>query len=115
MMIHTFVLFSQDGNKSFDSLAVKQDSVRKDTLLTNMRKPSAHAVDKQVTYKATEFIKRDIANKRVILVKEAVVDYGDLEIKADSIVFDMTTNLLFAIGRKDRVAGSAYPYSAGDL
>ena len=32
---------------------------------------------------------------------QAVVNYGEIEIKADSIVFDMNTNLLFAIGRRD--------------
>ena len=35
------------------------------------------------------------------LVEAAVVNYGDIEIKADSIVFNMKTNLLFAVGRKD--------------
>jgi hypothetical protein len=109
MMVQTFVLFSQEGKNSLDTLAVRQDSVKKDTILTNIIKPSAHAVDKQVTYKAADLIKRDIANKRVILVKDAVVNYGDIEIKADSIAFDMTTNILFAIGRVDtsgKVVGS---------
>ncbi len=109
MMVQTFVLFSQEGKNTLDTLVARQDSVMKDTILTNVLKPSPHAVDKQVTYKAADFIKRDIANKRVILVKDAVVDYGDIEIKADSIAFDMTSNLLFAIGRKDtsgKVVGS---------
>ena len=35
------------------------------------------------------------------MVKDAVVNYGDIEIKADSIVFNMETNLVFAVGRKD--------------
>ena len=56
---------------------------------------------KKVTYKAAGYIKRDIINKKVILVKDAVVNYGEIEIKADSIAFNMNTNLLFAIGRKD--------------
>jgi hypothetical protein len=101
MMVQTFVLFSQEGNNGLDTLLVKQDSILKDTILTNIRKPSPNAIDKKVTYKATDFIKRDISKKKVILVKDAVVNYGEIEIKADSISFDMSTNLLFAIGRKD--------------
>jgi hypothetical protein len=101
MMVQTFVLFSQEGNNVLDTMLIKQDTVLKDTVLTNIRKASPSAIDKQVTYKAAGYIKRDILNKKVILVKEAVVNYGDIEVKADSIAFDMSTNLLFAIGRKD--------------
>ncbi len=75
----------------------------KDSIPANIRKPSSNAIDKEVTYKATDYIKRDVANKKVILVQNAVVNYGEIEIKADSIAFDMSTNLLFAIGRKDTI------------
>jgi len=101
MMVQTFVLFAQEGNNVLDTLITRQDTISQDTILTNIRKPSSNAIDKQVTYKASDYIKRDIINKKVILVKEAVVNYGEIEIKADSIAFDMSTNLLFAIGRKD--------------
>jgi hypothetical protein len=109
MMVQTFVLFSQEGNNVLDTLINRQDTISKDTILHNLRKPSSNAIDKQVTYKAADYIKRDIINKKVILVKNAVVNYGEIEIKADSIAFDMATNLLFAIGRKDttgKVIGS---------
>jgi hypothetical protein len=109
MMVQTFVLFSQEGNNVLDTLLIRQDTVLKDTIPHNIRKTSKNAIDKLVTYKAAGYIKRDIANKKVILVKEAVVDYGDIEVKADSIAFDMSTNLLFAIGRQDtsgKVVGS---------
>jgi hypothetical protein len=101
MMVQTFVLFSQEGNDIQDTLTVRRDTLVKDSIPANIRKSSKNSIDKLVTYKATGYIKRDIANKKVILVKEAVVNYGDIEIKADSIAFDMSTNLLFAIGRKD--------------
>ncbi|MGC1391434.1 MAG: putative LPS assembly protein LptD [Bacteroidales bacterium] len=71
-----------------------------DTLL-KVRKTSSSAIDSKITYNAAELIKRDIINKRFILTRNAVIHYGDLEIKADSIVINMKTNLLFAIGRKD--------------
>ena len=72
-----------------------------DTILTNIRHPSTNAIDSKVTYTAAGYKKSDIINKRVILVQNAIVNYGDMEIKADSIVFNMDTNLLFAAGRKD--------------
>ncbi len=84
-----------------DTLLIKKDSVITDTVLMKVRKPSSSAVDSKITYQAAELIKRDVINKRFILVKNAVIDYGDLEIKADSIVINMKTNLLFAIGRRD--------------
>ncbi len=106
LVIQTIFLFSQENEKVPDSLQVKQIA---DTLHPNILKPAPNAIDKEVTYKAAGMIIRDVVNKRVFLVDKAVVNYGDLEIKADSIVFDMKTNLLFAIGRKDtagKVIGS---------
>jgi hypothetical protein len=101
LLVRTFALFSQEGKQVRDSLTIQQDSVRTDTVLVTVRKASASGIDSKITYKAADRIKRDIINKRFILVKNAVINYGDLEIKADSIVIDMNTNLLFAIGRRD--------------
>jgi hypothetical protein len=102
LVVRTFVLFSQEERDLPDTLLVTQDTLRvDDTIPANIRRASKNAIDKMVTYKAADYIKRDIANKKVLLVKEAVVNYGDIEIKADSIVFNMETNILFAIGRKD--------------
>jgi hypothetical protein len=67
----------------------------------NFRRPSSNAIDSKVTYSAGGYIKRDIINKKVVLIQTAVVNYGEIEIKADSIVFNMKTNLLFAAGRMD--------------
>jgi len=72
-----------------------------DTLPANIRHPSKSAIDSKVTYSATGHIKRDIIHKKMTLIESAVVDYGDLEIKADSMVLNMNTNLLFAAGRSD--------------
>jgi len=60
-------------------------------------------IDKEVTYKAAGYIKNDIINKKVvILTGEAIVKYGNIEIKADSIVFDKSRNQLLAVGRLDK-------------
>jgi hypothetical protein len=100
LLVQSFYLFSQESKSVTDTLLIKKDSVLTDTVL-KVRKPSTNAIDSKITYKAAELIKRDIVHKRFILVKNAVIDYGDLEIKADSIVINMNTNLLFAVGRRD--------------
>jgi hypothetical protein len=100
-VVQTFLLFSQEGTRMTDTVLIKRDTIPADTILRNVLLPSKNAIDKQVVYQAAEYIKRDLINKRVILVKDADVKYGDIEIKADSISFDMVTNLVYAIGRKD--------------
>jgi len=102
-MVHFFPLFSQDGKRVSDTLLVKVDSVKIDTLINGVRQISKSAIDTKVTYSTSPegYIKRDVINKKVTLVNSAQVNYGEIEIKADSILIDMKTNLLYAIGRKD--------------
>ena len=101
LLVPCFSLFSQEGKTVTDTLVIQNDTVKADTVLLKVRKPAKGAIDSKITYKSADFIKRDVINKRFILVKNAVINYGDLEIKADSIIIDMNTNLLFAIGRRD--------------
>jgi hypothetical protein len=101
VLAQSFSVFSQKGKMVMDTILIQQDSVITDTILTNLRPASPNAIDAKVTYSAVGHIKRDIVNKKMYLIETAVVNYGDIEIKADSIVFDMNTNLLFAIGRID--------------
>jgi lipopolysaccharide assembly outer membrane protein LptD (OstA) len=100
-MVQSFLLFSQESKNVIDTLLIQQDSLRADTILKNLRRPSPNAITSKVTYSAVGFINRDIINKKVILIQTAVVNYGDIKISADSIVFNMNTNILFAAGRKD--------------
>lgn len=100
-MVRTFLLFSQVDKTNPDTLAVRKDSLKVDTLNLKVRQPASEGIDSKITYKSVDRIKRDIINKQFILVNDAEIKYGDIEVKADSIVINMETNLLFAIGRKD--------------
>jgi hypothetical protein len=112
-MVQSFSLFSQVNRAVSDTIQSKQDTVaidvsdtllvRQDTITidTLFRKPSASGITSKITYKANDVIKRDIKKKQFILVNGAQINYEQIEIKADSIVIDMNTNILFAIGRKD--------------
>ena len=101
LMVHSFLLFSQEGKNVTDTLMTKKDSVIVDTIINKPKKASSNAINSKITYSAVGYKKVDIINKKVILVQAAIVNYGEIEIKADSILINMKTNLLFAIGRRD--------------
>ncbi len=102
VLVHSLSLFSQKDKSRVDTLLIQSDSVKYDTILIkNVRRTSSNALTAKVTYSAVKKIKRDIINKKMVLIQSAVVNYGDIEIKADSIIVNMRTNLLFAAGRKD--------------
>jgi len=101
LLVQYFPLLSQEGITATDTLVILKDSIITDTILIKVREPARDAIDSRITYKAVDVIKRDIINERFILTKNAEINYGELLIKADSIVIDMKSNLLFAIGRRD--------------
>ncbi|MGI5914012.1 MAG: putative LPS assembly protein LptD [Bacteroidales bacterium] len=100
VIIRSVALFPQMDYAFYDSLYFEMDSVG----IANTQRElyiSEDAVDQRVTYSANGYIKNDIKNKLSILVGSAVVTYGDIRISADSIVFNMSTNDVFAVGVKD--------------
>ena len=108
-MVPIISLLSQENISVPDSNLIRQDSLLTDTLTLNLKKISSDAIDRQVTYRSRGLKKNDLVNKRVTLLDEAEVTYGDIEIKADSIVFDMLANTVYAAGRTDstgKVIGS---------
>lgn len=99
-MVQSFLLFSQEKIAVFDTILLKNDSLVIDTLL---RKPglSKDAIETPILHTCKGYRRTDLVNKKVWLVDEAVVTYGDITLKADSIELNMETGLVFAIGRKD--------------
>jgi hypothetical protein len=100
-MVQFVSLFSQERKSVPDTNLVSQDTIVSDTLKRRLKKISPEALDKQVTYKSVGRKKNDLVNKRAILIDQAEVTYGDIDIKADSIVFDMQASTVFATGRTD--------------
>jgi len=102
-MVQSLSLYSQEGKMVADTLLIQKDSVIVDTILIRPRRVSENAIDAKVTYSTSQegYIKRDVINKKVTLVNTAVVNYGEIEIKADSIHINMRVNTLYAVGRKD--------------
>jgi len=100
-MVRFISLFSQEGISVPDSNLTKQDTLVTDTLRRNIKKISPEAIDKKVTYKSAGTKRNDLVNKRVYMNDQAEVNYDDILITADSIVFDMIANTVFATGRTD--------------
>jgi lipopolysaccharide export system protein LptA len=100
-MVNTFSLFSQTGKTVGDTLLIQQDTSITKTVTNNQPRRTSAVINSKITYSAAGYRKTDLVNKLVILVKSAKVNYEQIEIKADSISFNMKTNLLFAIGRRD--------------
>jgi len=98
---HFVSLFSQQEISPADTMAVRSETIIADTTVQVLKKISPEGIDKQVTYRSAGRKINDLVNKRTIMIDQAEVTYGDMEIKADSIVFDMGSNTVFATGRAD--------------
>jgi len=83
------------------TLSAEQDTLLHSPVSPNIKRISANFVDKQVIYDCEGIKINDLVNKRAILIDRAKVVYGETEISADSIVFNMEDNTVFAIGRRD--------------
>jgi lipopolysaccharide assembly outer membrane protein LptD (OstA) len=100
-MIQFSGLFSQTGKIVSDTISVKKEIIITDTISKVTRPVSANAIDARITYNAKGYIKKDLLNKKIYAVDAAEVNYGDINLKADSIVLEMETGLVYAYGRKD--------------
>ena len=73
------------------------DSLSRDTSIR--RKPTV--IDAEVVYNAKDSVVFGMDNRKVFLYKDAKVSYLSMELTADYIEFDMTTNEVFAKGMPD--------------
>lgn len=83
-----------------DTVPEKKDSIINvtDTFGVKMSKDS---LDAPVTYEASDSMKMDVPNKRIILYSKGKVTYKDIVLTADSIAMDQPTNMIVATYRKD--------------
>ncbi len=99
VMARSLFLFSQEDVLTPSAFPRQRDSVVTDTIY--LLRISPDAIDKQVTYKAAGSKKNDLVNKKVTLVNTAEINYDDINIQADSIIFNMLTNEIYAMGIRD--------------
>jgi len=99
VMLRSLFLFSQERLISQSPDAGRIDSVLTDTIYLLGISPDA--IEDKVTYKAAGYKKNDLVNKKVTLVNTAEVEYQDILIRADSIIFNMYNNEIYAMGVRD--------------
>jgi|ERR1035437_21886 beta-lactamase regulating signal transducer with metallopeptidase domain len=85
-----------------NTLLIYEDSLKTNMTILKLKPQPSNVIDKKVTYTASGYIKRDTINKIIILVDNAIVSFGEISIKADSIVLNIITNQLFATGRLNK-------------
>jgi hypothetical protein len=101
VMVLSLPLLSQTENVISSPVTSQKDTITPDSIL-RLKKISKDAIDKQVIYSAPGgYIYNDMVNRRAYIVHNGIVDYGDIEIKADSIIFDMSNNHVYAVGIRD--------------
>jgi hypothetical protein len=100
VMVRSVSLLSQNDQLIQNSLQTATDSVVTDTI-RGLKRLSPDALEKQVTYTSAGYIKNDVINKKATIVDQAVVNYDNIKITADSIEFDMETSEVFAVGLPD--------------
>ncbi len=87
----------QKTQKTADSLTLRQDTIRMDTLQKTAE------IEHPILYKAKDSMRFDVLRKIIYLYGQAEIQYGDLDLKAEFIEIDQTTNLVKArgSGKKD--------------
>ncbi|MFV0565388.1 MAG: putative LPS assembly protein LptD [Flavobacteriaceae bacterium] len=94
-----------------DSIVVTPDSLlvetltekAQDTTLTDSIPPKKETLEHSVKYHATDYTTFNQKEHKLYLYNEASIDYGDMNIKAGSIIFDYTTNTVYAKGITDSI------------
>jgi len=71
------------------------------TVVDTARQKKTSQISDNVDYNAEDSIIFSMNNKKVFLYKNGIVTYGSMELKADYIEFDMSTNEVFAKGLPD--------------
>jgi hypothetical protein len=93
---------SLTNNKDvIDTLLIDDGSLKTNMPVLDLTTQSSNAIDKKITYTSSGYIKQDTINQMIVLVDNAIVSFGDITIKADSLEFNKRTNQIYAMGRQN--------------
>ena len=92
--------------KTSDSLIAPLVSEKsQDSTLTDSIKPKKDLLEHIVDYHAKDTTKFNNKQQKLFLYNEAIIDYGDMNIKAGKIIIDYTKNTVYAKGITDSIGG----------
>lgn len=83
------------------SPVIDSSSLLPDSSITDSLSQSESQIDFDVVYSAVDSVIFGKTSKKVFLYKDAIVTYGEMELKADFIEFDLSTNIVYATGLPD--------------
>lgn len=96
------VLYTVQAQAQGDSIPLPQsDTLQVQDSVKLSVSNSKSALDSPVMYKAQDSIRMNIDQKKIFLYGNAIVEYGDMTLKADYIEVDMNTSELYARGTPD--------------
>ncbi len=84
-----------------DTLQLPVDTITSDTLVRDVKKPGKSPIESDVIYNSRDSFRIAISEQKIYLFGEAQVNYDDIELKADYIVFDMANNVVMATSLTD--------------
>lgn len=89
-----------------DSIPFTVEKVNKDSIIVPITKDTTkkegdNKIDAIITYNSQDSIRFDVGKHKVYLFGKAVINYKDIELKAEYIELDLYSNLIFAEGVKD--------------
>jgi len=116
VLVRFTLLYSQQDTVITEIRPIQGQITSTDTIIT-LRNIAADAIDQQVTYQASGKKINDLVNRNVTLIGKGQVNYGDILIEADSIIFNMDNNQIYAVGIMDStgmVTGKPYFKSGSD-
>lgn len=106
-LISVFILLNINQKtkaQTADSLKILQDSTNiatNDTIDIESERKDDKKIESPINYEATDSILFDVQKKKVYLYGDAMVDYGDINLKAGYIEFDMQNKIVLAEGITD--------------
>ena len=90
----TLLLNRLDSITQFNNITVTDTFITEiDTIAPAVKKPKKSPIESEVLYNSRDSFKISLAEQKVYLYGEAQVNYQNIELKADYIVFDMTNNV----------------------
>jgi hypothetical protein len=89
-----------------DTTSLLSDTTENQKVIRFYTKVSPNAIDITVKNSSKGYKTTDFVNQRIYLVDMGEVTYGNIYLKADSIVLDMENGTVYASGRRDSIGNS---------
>ena len=84
-------------------LSLGWNYLRAQEVATDSTSESSSFLSSEITYFAKDSSRIDVQGKKVLLYKEAQVNFEDIELQAEHIILNWQENTVYAIGVEDSI------------